>query len=782
MRVLNIAIAAVVAAGLIGRVARCDSLLPGRDLALHRPYTVTPAPRYGLTVDAGDATQLTDGALSFGVGTLWKQRSTVGWELLPWARITIDLGAAVDIGVVAAHTGAGAAGVAWPGPVLVFVGDEATEYRPAGELTTGAPPPAAYGTAWYRSPPLNVRARFVTLMCAVPNRQYLFLDEVQVLAADRTTTAAKAAPVTDLVAFMRTRAIAGHVRARIESDVDTLRPLLASAPPAVRASLSHELDAIRAAAATTTPVAENFVAVLPMSPLHRRLFAVQAALWRSLGLSSPLWQLPTWDPASHLLIPPRQPPQSLAVEVALGDDRRSLLLALGSTAEADGVAELRLEGLDGAVWSARDVQWTDRSDGPPLATALSDAQPVGRGFRVSLVPGLPRQIWLTFAAGMLPVGQHRGRLSVTAGGKTSTVPLTLDVAVARLDRVSLHTGGFDYLNQQLYDIGDGNRAAVVNMLRDHLVDTSWATKAMMPLSGANPAQFAQWVTETWPHAGRYAVFADLPVDRQPVDADVRSWLNDWRARASALRLAPDALWTLLVDEPHTDVDVRRVLAWAQAIRRQGGGVHVIEDPTNVDAASLSALGGVLDVMVANRELLNTRGASYRSAFTSACSGRCQIGVYSCIADAHALDPYRYYRVQAWLAFRLGSATSLFWSFADDGGFAGWNELWAGRGTSYSPLYLQPNSVSSSKQLEALREGIEDYETLAELRRAVDAARLRPANESAIAAADALLTTRLDEVIGDDAPRLYQWGVTQDHAAADRLRHDALRLIGELSPH
>ena len=69
------------------------------NIALHRPYTWSKAPNYGLCRDDGDATQLTDGAVGHDGEALWRQRSTVGW-VRPGGpvSITIDLGAVYSIG------------------------------------------------------------------------------------------------------------------------------------------------------------------------------------------------------------------------------------------------------------------------------------------------------------------------------------------------------------------------------------------------------------------------------------------------------------------------------------------------------------------------------------------------------------------------------------------------------------------------------------------------------------------------------------------------------------
>jgi hypothetical protein len=48
-----------------------------RNIALHCPYTLQPAPNYRYCTDPDDRIQLTDG--NYTQGYFWTQKSTVGW-------------------------------------------------------------------------------------------------------------------------------------------------------------------------------------------------------------------------------------------------------------------------------------------------------------------------------------------------------------------------------------------------------------------------------------------------------------------------------------------------------------------------------------------------------------------------------------------------------------------------------------------------------------------------------------------------------------------------------
>ena len=75
----------------------------GDNIALHKPYTLSPAPNYAACTDVGDATQLTDG--TYTSGYFWTQMSTVGW-ISPTSNptIKIDLGQTYPIQGISFNT------------------------------------------------------------------------------------------------------------------------------------------------------------------------------------------------------------------------------------------------------------------------------------------------------------------------------------------------------------------------------------------------------------------------------------------------------------------------------------------------------------------------------------------------------------------------------------------------------------------------------------------------------------------------------------------------------
>ena len=80
------------------------------NIALGKPYTMSPKPNYSYCTDEGDAVQLTDGV--YTEGYFWTQLSTVGWRSPPrFVAITLDLKEVFPIAGIALNSAAGTANV-----------------------------------------------------------------------------------------------------------------------------------------------------------------------------------------------------------------------------------------------------------------------------------------------------------------------------------------------------------------------------------------------------------------------------------------------------------------------------------------------------------------------------------------------------------------------------------------------------------------------------------------------------------------------------------------------
>jgi len=152
--------------------------------------------------------------------------------------------------------------------------------------------------------------------------------------------------------------------------------------------------------------------------------------------------------------------------------------------------------------------------------------------------------------------------------------------------------------------------------------------------------------------------------------------------------------------------------------------------------------------------------------------------YWCSGPSKLLDPASCYRGQFWLNLKYGGRGSCYWAFGDGAG-GSWNACIQPR-APYSPLFLSETTITDAKQMEAIREGAEDYEYFTMLRARVDELEAEGVSAGVVAEAQALLTTAPERAVTNMGPDRQQWMVPKDREVMDRLRLQALRMLERLS--
>ncbi len=152
--------------------------------------------------------------------------------------------------------------------------------------------------------------------------------------------------------------------------------------------------------------------------------------------------------------------------------------------------------------------------------------------------------------------------------------------------------------------------------------------------------------------------------------------------------------------------------------------------------------------------------------------------YSCSGPARLLDPYSYYRLQAWHCWHVGATGSYFWAFSDNSGSSSWNEYFV-RGGPFAPVFLDNQSVTAAKQMEAVRESVEDYEYFVMLRKAVEKAKASGRSAAAIRTAEKLLSDAAKTVLAAEGADGLNRSDPKDRSIADRVRLEVLKALVDL---
>ena len=154
----------------------------------------------------------------------------------------------------------------------------------------------------------------------------------------------------------------------------------------------------------------------------------------------------------------------------------------------------------------------------------------------------------------------------------------------------------------------------------------------------------------------------------------------------------------------------------------------------------------------------------------------ELWFYTCSGPGRLLDPYACHRMQPWFCWKYGAKGSCFWAFGDSSDASSWNEYISKSG-AYTPLFLDARTVTEGKHMEAIREGMEDYEYLRMLRDRVVELQQKGAKGDAVAAAEALLASAAERVTAClKQPYDINWKEPKDRSIADRVRVEILTAL------
>ena len=387
------------------------------NVALHKPYTFSKAPNYGLCTDPGDAQQLTDGILIHGSGgDYWGSKSAVGWTRTGTGMsITVDLGQVESIGGISFRSASGPGStVAYPAFIYFWVSNDGETFTQAGELISaswahGLPDgrgdphlPISLPTGYHRyfADDLRLSGRFVKLT-AYPAGEYLFSDEIEVFRGDstRASTAAGAVALNsdfeDWAARNKYHAIA---QVRMLYDLQELQ----HQPQADQ--FVTEIDSLRNEVLNMPRIEKlDMSRGLPYTPLHGRIWALNGPIQQAGGAAGVLsvggGTLPT---IPSLMMPRRlraapSPSTSCKTSAAPPPSTSPISPAKPCSATiraADGSATPGPPTMSscGRVRFHRDSTTRHCRRPPCPKQSKSGPQPVGR---VDLPAGVTSQLWLT---------------------------------------------------------------------------------------------------------------------------------------------------------------------------------------------------------------------------------------------------------------------------------------------------------------------------------------------------------------------------------------------------
>lgn len=222
-----------------------------------------------------------------------------------------------------------------------------------------------------------------------------------------------------------------------------------------------------------------------------------------------------------------------------------------------------------------------------------------------------------------------------------------------------------------------------------------------------------------------------------------AWLRAWVAHLAELGVGYDGFALYPVDEPGLSAGlVETYLLYAQLAREADPKILMYTDPVaRITMEELQRMAPFVDIWCPNRNGFLLDINADKLAFLKQ-NGK-NLWTYECDDNAKHQSPLGYYRAQAWLVWHHNLTGIGFWSYCTSQ-----NDPWFTPPDGHDYLIIYPGQgVVRSKRWYAIRDGIEDYGMLAELRDALTAAKQANTNTEALQQAQRLLSDNASHIGG-----------------------------------
>ena len=781
----------------------------GDNIALNKKYTMAKMPDYHLCRDADDAVQLTDGGKT--VGYFWTQKSTVGWHSRKPAIVIIDLEKTEPIcGASWSCAAAAIAGVHWPSYIWVFVSEDKDHWQYLGDLVSlgvkGKPAPdnSKYSNYTYVTRELKGRGRYVALIGTTPGTSAIFCDEIEVYRGSddclsipmKYDLTAKSGNFNDFFAL-------STIRERFTKELDEIAENIKACPDSFAEKAKAEQlvkeYANEIANLTITDGISKMSSEMPLAgyPISSKILSLNAYVQRAKGFTNPfIWKSNRWENAL-LIDNATDDRQNVALSITMmrGEVRSDAFSIANPT---DGPLDFTID--TSSVNSALGVRAfqaivTETKDIEGISSALRELSIDGGKAKVTVPAGCNVQIWLMCYKPTAKAGKHSAAVKVV-GAKNATVKL--DVEIVDMDfpkDPQLNVGGWEYAGTY----NAKNRLENIAFMREIGVNCTWARTDVMPMNPKfdeegrltnvaelNFSNFDRWIKD-WPGAHFYCIahfmsrteFFGEKKGTPRYEKMLCEYYKALEGRMPYLNLKPEQLVYLYNDEPSNVTMDMIVVDFMRAIRKEKFRMQFFQDPTwSFPEKGVPEAFSLTDILCPNTPMMTREGQHFKDFYSKQREDGRTLWLYSCSGPAKQLDPLHYWRGQAWQCHQMKAWASFFWAFGDTAGNGdSWN-VFGRTGTEYSPYFVsREGAPTDSKQGEAIRESVADFEYLKMLEAEIARVKAANPNHPALAEAEKALAEAPAEVVAAIKMDTFKWNAEKDYGLFDR---NAVRLLKALA--
>jgi len=739
-------------------VCNCKPVSARENLALHKSYTFSSKPNYHLCTDKSDVIQLTDGRTS---SSQWTKKSTVGWEKAePAVEVVIDLGQRSAVYEVRIHTvGGGWADVEFPEFTAVLLSNDGRVFQFAGLISSKELENVrGFG---YRGVPRTLKAeninavgRYVKLVIR-PKRRYVFLDEVEVLG-DSLLAVKKTQLRNNLEVFKTSEELLKRIDDYVQLSENTAatvksvkenwsrlcsefsEKILAELKilakkvdmPANKIYPTNELLRIRGElgkirAGIYKEVYEKPFVCLPAKPMEI-VFEKEMHLREHLReMNIRLWQN-EYESAAFNIVNCSDEAMTMSVSIS------PLLGPAGKQVDSDRTFAVR-----------RAIYVKGSTVG-----SIADALVLQAGCPFTLQPGELTQIWLTIFNPTLMAGNYKGGIGVsatTAKLKALTIE-SIAVAVEVQEKRFPENFALNTCNWGCYRVASMSETAKdfyshrINVCLMNVGDIPFPRSTSDPPGVFRKPDFTKMdrVLQTHNYARTYLLFFNFRSDKKdygrfgkwmtsPWKAAFSSWLKELVKHLKDAGVGYDRFALYPFDETLCD----EFYELAKLIKSTDPKIRIYANSFGKGPKQFMRFRELVDIWC-----IQDSHCIWHPKWLEAIKGfGKEVWTYECLGPAKAKDPYSYYRLMPWRAFKRGQTGAGFWVYHDGLNYKNvavpWDDTLKPRGyygviygAQTSPLGKLTENIVSSRRWEAWREGVEDYQYLYELQQAINKIRTK----------------------------------------------------------
>lgn len=701
------------------------------NLALNAPCFLDPSPKYAHTMSDSDKTKLTDG--KYSDRHFWTDRQkTAGWVNSGPITIEIDLLNRSRIDTICINSARGnKAGVSFPERVDVFFSNDKTHYGYGGNLMDGKDHnDGHYLVKKFCSDFQSVSARYVHF-AVKPKGSFVFLDEIEVQGGSKESQRTEVRFDVNL----NRKSISSFILALAESELR--KRFLSTHVKNMQRTVNERSGNDQAVFKIKEYLATFGVHLEKQSHIDERLFHrlrndLYAINRRFLDkdLQEPLliWQKDLWINFSPFDLPDKGKIIKRLNEINMMR-RGSSSTAFILTNNRENVQKVLIQIVPGTVSpdspsvTAREVSVVVSADGvmrgDPLTSIAKNT--------ITLHPGESKEIWLSVCGRSADPGNYdfRVTLSDPASKKgPAFLPLRVKVWPAAFPNPqNVKVNNWAYLNwrpvERIPDIAVRDLYEHhVNVFVVHPIQLPWPALTMPGKALTRPKEDELGrVAKAFKKNGTlllYLGFNDKEwrsrISSQPFlgrewKAAFGRWIKDTVQHLSKQGYSYDRFAVYPVDEPKNRDEIDCLLNCAALIKGVDAKIRVYTTLGTLSGKDLANAVKVVDIFQVLVSELSSENV------TALINSKKEVWSYTAEGGGKKANPFHFYRLQAWKAFRSNAKGIGFWAYADTGrAGTAWSDV-DGKRPDYSVVYEAKNGIVSSKRWEAWKEGVEDFELL-----------------------------------------------------------------------